>query len=142
MKAGTRIKAQQLLIFTMCLCLVFFESCSSQKQLSAIKVDEVISEFLGSPFESETNSSNDLVLAWRLDKRNKPEILRYAVWEVKSGQQIYSGTALQGKVKWLDEMSLEVHDYPGIIDDQNPLYRYKIDLKTKSKTPLSEENRL
>ena len=122
--------------------LILFSNCSTQKSVGDNELDKSIMALLGGEYMQQNNSTDELVLAWRMRENDGTEVLNYAVWNKATGEQLYSGTAIRGKVKWLSEWSLEVYDYPGIIDDQNPLYRYKIDLKTKRKTALSEENKL
>ena len=110
--------------------VLFLDACNSQKVKESARLNKVITEFMGEGFESAANASQSLLLTWVSHETNETPILTYAVWDIQKAEKIYSGTAIRGKVAWLDDMSLELYDYPGIIDDNNPLYRYKIDLIT------------
>lgn len=129
------------LLFLGTIALLFI-ACGTQKTTPPAKLETSIKDFMGQEFSSEKNSTNNLLLTWTVNNTNDTPVLKYAVWNIATGDKVYSGAAIRGKVSWLTEMTLELYDYPGIIDDNNPLYRYKIDLTTKTRTALGEKNEL
>ena len=131
----------RVLHYTLFSFAVLLISCSSQKQHKG-NLGIEITKFMEGEYKSVNNDNDSLMLTWNTRDNNSIPVLKYAVWNLKTGERIYSGTAIRGKVSWLSDSELELYDYPGIIDDDNPLYRYKIDLNTKTKTALREENKL
>ena len=97
---------------------------------------------MGGEYTVENNSKGNLQLTWNTKDSGGTPVLKYAVWDLEKAEMIYSGTAIRGEVSWLSDTVLEVYDYPGIINDENPLYRYKIDINTKVKTPIREAEKL
>ena len=81
-----------------------------------------------------------MTLSWITDESTGTPVLKYAIWNLNSRELIYKGSAIRGKVDWLDAKTIIVDDYPGIIKDDSPLYRYKINVLTKVKTILNENN--
>ena len=132
----------RLNVVNLSLAIILLYGCGVQKTGSKSELSKEISSFLGDNYQSASNDSGNMILAWKMLEEAGTPILKYAVWETETRKLVYSAKAIRGKVSWLENDALEVYDYPGIIDDENPLYRYKIDLNTKSKTPLSEKNRL
>ena len=115
-------------------------SCGSQKS-SNRNLTNSIESTLGAEYSTEKNSSGNLLLAWKLENNNETPVLKYAIWDLESDEKIYSGSAIRGKVTWIDEINIEVYDYPGIIDEASPLYKYKINLRTKVKTAIHENEK-
>ena len=125
--------------------LVLFISCNSQKTgktTSPDKLDSIIEKKLGSGVKKENNFDNTFVLAWNEDNSSGTLVIRYGVWVITSGELLYADTAIRGNVKWLDNTSLLVEDYPGIVDGEQRNFKFKIDLTTKIKTPLHEKQDL
>ena len=53
---------------------------------------------------------------------------------------MYSGSAIRGKVEWLDNTNLRVDDYAGIASEGGQVYRFKIDVLTKVKKAIGNED--
>lgn len=115
-------------------------SCQSQRQKSSDDLNSTIKQYFQAEYTSKTNENTLLTLAWITSDKGGTPVLKYAVWNNKSEEIIYEGTAIRGKVEWLDDYSILVVDYPGIINDESQLYRYKINIKTKVKTILNESS--
>jgi hypothetical protein len=125
--------------------LTFFTACKSQqgnKEISATKLSQRMEQKLGKELTSVNNFDNTYVLSWGEDSSDGTLVLRYGVWIIKTGELLYAGTAISGKVEWLNNTSLLLEEYPGIIDEDNPNYKFKIDLITKIKMPLHDEKDL
>jgi hypothetical protein len=117
-------------------------SCKTQPVRTAVPGDQLsweIEKKLDSNAKRANNFNNTYVLGWREDRSSGTLVIRYGVWEIKTANLIYAGTALRGSVKWLDNTSLLVEDYPGTVNDGSNKYKFKVDLTTKVKTPLYEE---
>jgi hypothetical protein len=94
---------------------------------------------LGELAERQNNFNNTYVLAWtKLDRSAQP-LLRYGVWDKKSAELVIAGTAVDGKVEWLDNTTLIIEDYSDIKDDKSPPNRYKIDINTQVRIPITEQ---
>ena len=122
--------------------LIFLFSCSSlktSKTTTPEKLVSIIEKELGLGAKHENNFDNTYVLAWREDDTSGTLVIRYGVWAIISGELLYADSAIRGSVKWLDNTSLLVEDYPGIIDGEQQNFKFKIDLNTKIKTPLHEK---
>ena len=120
-------------------------SCNSQKSsksMSPEKLASAIEKKLGPDATKANNFNNTHVLAWKEDKTSGTLVLRYGVWIILPGELVYAGSAIRGSVKWLDNTSLLVEDYPGIVDGEQSNFKFKIDLTTKVKTPLDEKKDL
>ena len=120
-------------------------SCSSQKTSKTTSPDKLVSEIekkLGSEIKRENSFDNTHVLAWKEDNTSGTLVIRYGVWLISSGELIYAGSAIRGSVKWLDNTSLLVEDYPGIVDGDQTNFTFKIDINTKIKTPIREKQEL
>lgn len=125
--------------YLLLLHLVLTMSCGTQNTGSTSypdKLNSLITKKLGKEASQENNFDKTFVLAWSEDNRSGTPIIRYGVWVIATGELKYAGTAIRGNVKWLDNTSLLVEDYPGIDDGDNQEYKYKIDVNTKIKTPL------
>ncbi len=123
--------------------LLLFIGCKSSSTGSSAattaQINQKITQKLGDSFTTSNNTQNTYVLAWKEDRSSGTMVLRYGVWSLSSAELVYAGSAINGKVTWLDNESLLVDDYPGIIDGDKQTYQYKIDLKTKTKIPLNEK---
>jgi hypothetical protein len=127
------------LIFGATLVLI---SCKTQQvnlKFSADQLTKQIGTKLGEEYQTKNNNAGTYVLGWREDNSSGTLVIRYGVWDITSGALIYANTALRGSVQWLDNTSLLVEEYPGIIDGENQNFKFKIDLNTKVKTPLYEK---
>jgi hypothetical protein len=127
------------LIFGATLVLI---SCKTQQvnlKFSADQLTKQIGTKLGEKYQTKNNNADTYVLGWREDNSSGTLVIRYGVWDITSGALIYANTALRGSVQWLDNTSLLVEEYPGIIDGENQNFKFKIDLNTKVKTPLYEK---
>ena len=127
------------LIFGATLVLI---SCKTQQvnlKFSAEQLTKQIGTKLGEEYQTKNNNAGTYVLGWREDNSSGTLVIRYGVWDITSGALIYANTALRGSVQWLDNTSLLVEEYPGIIDGENQNFKFKIDLNTKVKTPLYEK---
>lgn len=125
--------------------IIVLASCKTQpvsKTISGDQLTQRIEKKLTPNANRENNYDNTYVLGWREDESNGTLVIRYGVWKIKTAELIYAGTALRGSVKWLDNTSLLVEDYPGTVDDNNQNFKFKIDLKSKVKTPLHEKKDL
>ena len=119
-------------------------SCKTQQVKNIVSADHLtrnIEKTLGNNFSQINNYDNTYVLGWREDNSSGTIVIRYGVWEIKTGVLIYNSTALRGSVQWLDNTSLLVEDYPGTVDDGKQNYKFKIDLKSKIKTPLNKDEK-
>jgi hypothetical protein len=115
--------------------------CASQQQTSSKNIlDLAIKEYFKSDYSSKLNSNKELTLAWVTDNSAGVPVLKYTIWNTSKEVLVYSGSAIRGKVDWLDNSTIVVDDYPGIINDESPLYRYKINVLTKVKSALNESN--
>ena len=110
--------------------------------MSPENLASAIEKKLGPDATKANNYNNTHVLAWNEDNTSGTLVLRYGVWVISSGEQVYAGSAIRGSVKWLNNTSLLVEDYPGIIDGEHGSFKFKIDLTTKVKTPLDEKKDL
>jgi hypothetical protein len=120
-------------------------SCKIQpvnKTVTSDHLTEAIEKKLEPGAKRVNNYDNTYVLSWREDSSSGTLVIRYGVWEIKTAKLIYAGTALRGSVKWLDNTSLLVEDYPGTVNDGSQKYKFRIDLTTKIKTPLNEKKDL
>lgn len=127
------------LIFGATLVLI---SCKTQQvnlKFSADQLTKQIETKLGEEYQTKNNNADTYVLGWREDNSSGTLVIRYGVWDIGTGVLIYNNTALRGSVQWLDNTSLLVEEYPGIIDGENQNFKFKIDLNTKVKTPLYEK---
>ena len=116
--------------------------CKTQQVKTVVSTDQLsnsIEKKLGNNTSRINNYDNTYVLAWREDNSSGTLVVRYGVWEIKTGILIYNNTALRGSVQWLDNTSLLVEEVPGIIDGESRNFKFKIDLNTKVKTPLHEK---
>lgn len=115
--------------------------CKTQqvsKVFSADQLSKQIEIKLGENYQTINNNTDTYVLGWREDKSSGTLVIRYGVWDIKTGVLIYANTALRGSVQWLDNTSLISEEYPGTVDDGHQNYKFKIDLNTKVKIPLNE----
>lgn len=122
--------------------IIVLASCKTQQVKTVISADQLtnnIEQKLGNNHSQTNNYDNTYVLGLREDASSGTLVIRYGVWEIKTGNLIYAGTALRGSVQWLDNSSLLVEDIPGTVDDGKQRYKFKIDLNTKIKTPLNDE---
>ena len=120
-------------------------SCNSQKSsksMSPEKLASAIEKKLDPDATKTNNFNNTHVLAWTEDNTSGTLVIRFGVWLISSGELVYAGSAIRGSVKWLDNTSLLVEDYPGIVDGEQSNFKFKIDLTTKVKTPLDEKKDL
>lgn len=120
-------------------------SCNSQKSSKSIPPEKLASKIekkLGSDAKKVNNFDNTHVLASKEDNTSGTLVLRYGVWLISSGELVYAGSAIRGSVKWLDNTSLLVEDYPGIVDGDKSNFTFKIDITTKIKTPINEKQEL
>ena len=122
------------------LVMLIFASCKSQNLGSHAgdKLDDKMARKLGSNMTKTKNFEGNYTLAWAEDRKSGTPLLRYGVWESETNELIYAGTALRGKVEWLDNNSLLVEEYPGIVEHGKQNYKFKIDLNSKVKSPLYE----
>ena len=124
--------------------IIVLASCKTQQVKNIVSADHLtrnIEKTLGNNFSQINNYDNTYVLGWREDNSSGTIVIRYGVWEIKTGVLIYNSTALRGSVQWLDNTSLLVEDYPGTVDDGKQNYKFKIDLKSKIKTPLNKDEK-
>jgi len=123
--------------------IIMLAGCKAQQAGSSEAKDDVttsINKKLGAFADRQNNFNNTYVLAWtKLDKSAQP-LLRYGVWNIKSAELVLAGTAVDGKVEWLDNTTLIVEDYDGIRDDNTLPNRYKIDIKTQVRIPITEQS--
>jgi hypothetical protein len=130
-------------LFLITLALIF--GCSSQKTgntVSSKKLTHLLERKLGNKINKEDNFDKTYVLAWNEDTESGISIIRYGVWVIATGELLYAGSAIKGSVVWLDNKSLLVEDYPGIVDGEEQKFKFKVDLETKIKTPIYEKKDL
>jgi len=120
--------------------LLLFIGCKTQKtgSVSIDKLDSIIAKKLGADNTKSKNFEGSYILAFSDENNGGTTIIRYGVWEISSGELIYAGTAVRGNVKWLDNTTLLVEDYPGIVEEGRQNYKFRVDLNTKVKTPVYE----
>lgn len=118
--------------------LILFLGCKAQNtsSVSKEKLYSIIAKKLGDANEQTKNFDGSYVLAFAEENNGGTAIIRYGVWVINSGELIYTGTAIRGNVKWLDNTSLMVEDYPGIVEEGRQNYKFRVDLNTKVKTPV------
>ena len=119
--------------------IILLVSCKSQQATTAADISNSIEKKLGQGANEKNNFDNTYVLGWRDDDSNGTLVVRYGVWDIKTGALIYANTALRGSVQWLDNTSLLVEEVPGTVDDGSKNYKFKIDVNTKVKTPINAE---
>ena len=119
--------------------LIGFKTQQVKTDVSADQLTNTIEKKLGDNTSRINNYDNTYVLGWREDNSSGTLVVRYGVWEIKTGILIYNNTALRGSVQWLDNTSLLVEEVPGIVDGESRNFKFKIDLNTKVKTPLHEK---
>ncbi|MEN8248084.1 MAG: hypothetical protein ABFS32_04075 [Bacteroidota bacterium] len=122
-----------IIILSMVLILV---SCKTQKSIYSVVLTSDIKDKIGTPYSTVNNSGNEYVLAWNEDNSTGTTVVHFGVWEINTGDEIYQGTAIKGKVEWLNETALYLEDYKGIVENGVQIFKYKIDLLTKKKTTL------
>jgi len=130
---------------TLLIIILVLAGCKSQQGNQSVSEEQLVNKIetkLGENPILINNFDASFVLAYREDKSSGTLVIRFGVWVISTGELIYAGTAMRGKVEWLDNESLLVEDYPGIVDENNPVAKFKIDLKTKIKTPLHEKKDL
>ena len=118
--------------------------CKTQQVNKVFSVEQLAKKIalkLGENYQTKNNSADNYVLGWREDKSSGTLVIRYGVWDIKTGALIYANTALRGSVQWLDNNSLLSEEYPGTVDDGQQNYKFKIDLNTKVKIPLNENKK-
>jgi len=124
--------------------IILMAGCKTQQINTPITSAELTSNLekkLGQGANQKNNFEDTYVLGWREDNTSGTLVVRYGVWEVKTGALIYANTALRGSVQWLDNNSLLVEEYLGTVDDGKQNHKFKIDLNTKIKIPLSENEK-
>jgi len=127
------------------LLILVVVGCNTTKQSNTLGQDgleRIIAKKLGTQTTKINNTGNTMILAWTKDDTSGTTIIRYGVWLISSGELIYADTAKRGSVKWLNDDSLIVEDYPGIIDGDNTNFKFKIDLRTKIKIPFDDKKNL
>ncbi len=124
--------------------LLVIVSCKAQKtsRITNDGLDNLIAKRLGTVVSKTNNFDGSYVLAWSEDNQSGTPIIKYGVWVIETGELIFANTAIRGNVKWLDNTSLLVEDYPGIVEGDRQNYKFKIDLKTKVKIPLYEKENI
>ena len=131
--------------YTIWFVLGLLISCNSQKSsksLSPEKLASAIEKKLGPKVTKANSFDNTHILAWTEDKSSGTLVIRFGVWVISSGELVYAGSAIRGSVEWLDNTSLLVEDYPGIVDGDQSNFKFKIDITTKIKTPINEKQEL
>jgi hypothetical protein len=124
--------------------IILLASCKTQQLNTPITSAELTSNLekkLGLGANQKNNFDDTYVLGWREDNTSGTLVVRYGVWEIKTGALIYANTTLRGGVQWLDNNSLLVEEYLGTVDDGTQIHKFKIDLNTKIKIPLSENEK-
>jgi hypothetical protein len=124
--------------------IILLASCKTQQLNTPITSAELTSNLekkLGQGANQKNNFDDTYVLGWREDNTSGTLVVRYGVWEIKTGALIYANTTLRGGVQWLDNNSLLVEEYLGTVDDGTQIHKFKIDLNTKIKIPLSENEK-
>jgi hypothetical protein len=125
--------------------IIIFLACKAQQsgnEASNSQLNRKIVNKIGYEFNSANNFDDSMVLSWTESDSNGTLLLKYGVWIIETGELLYYDTAIGGKVEWLDNNSLIVTETPGITDEDNQHYKYKIDLNTKIKIPLDAKEDL
>ena len=130
-------KSPLLLLLVLTILLSCKTQPSTQDSLTAVK--EVIATKLGGIYDSSVSSNKEHILAWTKKDRSATPMLHFGVWQVESGDLLYSGSAIDGSVKWLDDTTLLLTE----LADKSKLgvyNQFRIEILTKVKTPLPAEN--
>lgn len=118
---------------------ILLAGCKSQQSSTKDNSDALtlsITKKLGGMAERQNNFNKTHVLAWSKVDRSAQPMLRYGVWEISSAELILAGSAVDGKVVWLDNTTLLVDDYKGLEGTDSPANRYKIDINTQVRVPI------
>jgi hypothetical protein len=114
--------------------LLFNVACKSvlNNEANSKTIEQVATEKLGADCNTYPSPAAD----YKLYVQESPEvpasgILKFVVIETESKTILYEGSYMPGYVKWLDNNSLEVLDYPRMPkDNENPsVYKKVITLK-------------
>ena len=124
-------------VYVVLLVSVVVSGCRTQKAVSSDNLKAGIEEKLEGDYKSVSNSSNTKVLAWEEDNSSGTKVIRFGVWEITSGNQVYYGSIIQGKVEWLSDTVLYLEDSKGIVVNGRQIFKYKLDLLTKKKTIIN-----
>ncbi|MBL7876801.1 MAG: hypothetical protein JNL53_14130 [Cyclobacteriaceae bacterium] len=107
--------------------LVFIFSCKSaltpepnSKTIGQIAADK-LGKFNSYPSPSATNS----LYVQQAPETPAAGILKFVVIEIESQTILYEGSFMPGYVKWLDNYSLEVLDYPRMPKENEDPAHYK-----------------
>lgn len=100
-----------------------------------------IQEELGDNYTMKQNDNGTYVLAWKDKILTGTRVVHFVVFEVGSGRLIFNDTGIQGKVEWVDNTTLYLEDYKGIVENGAPVYKYRINLKSRKKTVWNENSR-
>jgi len=111
----------------------------AQKAISAEQLNQKVVAKLGDTANHINNQNNSYMLCWTEEEGSGTLVIKYGVWVIETGELLYANTAIRGSVAWLDNNALLVKDYPGIMDGEKQNTKFKIDLKTKIKTPINDK---
>jgi len=111
-------------------------SCVIRNNTLSIDKDlyEKIELVQGSPFEQSLNTKGSFLLIWKLDEASGVPITKYSIWNTDTHNQQYSGSFRCREIHWLDNTHLLFEEIPGIVDQNNLNFQYKIDVIEKTKT--------
>lgn len=117
--------------------LVLVSGCKSQKTISGGKLLSEIVMAIGDDYQTVENSNHTFMLAWAEDISSGTKVIKFGVWEIATGIQVYKDSIIEGKVQWMNDTALYLEDAKGIVDEGTQIIQYKIDLLTKTKTRLN-----
>jgi len=118
------------------LWIAFSIGCSNLNRINSIdrSLYDKIDQVQPPPYEQSLSTDGAFLLVWVEDSSSGTLMTRYIVWNTKTHDQQYKGSFRGSHITWLDNSHLLVEVVPGIVDESNKNFHYKINVIDKTKT--------